>query len=738
MLVGDAALSKGVAALFDPASGKLRPEEGQIHDFKLAIRVDHAPSLGELARDVLGFSNSEGGLLIIGVADDRTVVGHEAVDFRRLRDGVGGFIGTRVDYDLERVEVSLNGRIQRLIVAVVRRSQTAYPNLLRRDVVLEPGHVRRVKYVSGTLFYRRGSQTVAESPYGDIESLARELGFSEAAPRARTSFVLQEDRPGLRLYAPINDRFFGRGTEVAELISKFDDPRGRGVSIAGFGGMGKTELGIRLASELHRRGKFQTIYSASAKQTSLGPHGMQQSDPFFIDHVSFLNDLAGWLGLSPSRMAPDELASLCLRELARLKKVLLFVDNLETVTDANLLAFLDSQLPSNCWVIATARIHKIRNYVYQKELREMDADDAARLLRHELKRQGLDSLASTPIEEIRAKAKYMFCHPLALRWFAWECRRNGSAWASGVGRTEIRDLESFCVAHTLGNLDVDTQRVLGAILAIGGVADGTEECIQSTSGLPESAVAQCLWELECSGMIYAATGENGRTTFSVAPLAQNPAAELSLKYRWEGDFVHNLSAYQRSHSEVPPDSPLLRQLVALEPRKVQDYTTEQKDGLIARIDRALPRCPEKFRLKLKWLKAECLRHLESLVSADGLYEECAETILAQGPPRSEDRENARLLLEAATVAKARSQTETHLRRAASYLEAIQDFDVGTPRVLGMLTEIYALLGDAASYAKFRERALSYHQANKELPALLLDPLDDALERARAHMQRRRT
>ena len=94
--------------------------------------------------------------------------------------------------------------IERLIVAVVRRSQTAYPNLLPRDVVLEPGHVRRVKYVSGTLFYRRGSQTVAESPYGDIESLARELAFSEAAPRARTSFVLQEDRPGLRLYAPIN------------------------------------------------------------------------------------------------------------------------------------------------------------------------------------------------------------------------------------------------------------------------------------------------------------------------------------------------------------------------------------------------------------------------------------------------------------------------------------------------------------------------------------------------------
>ena len=124
-----------------------------------------------------------------------------------------------------------------------------YPNLLRKDIDVRPGLVRKLKYLKGTLFYRLEDETFSESPYEDVEARAHELRFSGAAPRTRTSFLLQEDKPGLRLYAPINDRFFGREGELAELISKFDDPRGRGVSIAGFGGVGKTELAIRLVSE---------------------------------------------------------------------------------------------------------------------------------------------------------------------------------------------------------------------------------------------------------------------------------------------------------------------------------------------------------------------------------------------------------------------------------------------------------------------------------------------------------
>lgn len=737
VIAGEVPAASGVPAIFDRQRRRFTATEGQLLDYKQTVAVDWDSSVAEVGRDILGFSNSDGGVLLLGVCDDQSLCGHGKVDFRRLRETLGLFIGTRVDFDIEELTISVAGNPHRLIAIVVRRSVTAYPSQLRRDIQLRSGLARKVKYVRGTLFYRIGDETLAEPPSGDIDARARELGFSGSAPRTRTSFVLEEDRPGVRLYAGINDKFYGRESEIDELIAKFSDPRGRGVSIAGFGGIGKTELAIRLVGELRRRGAFQTIYSGSAKQTLLGPGGAQRTDPVFIDLPTFLDDLCGWLGLDLPRMPLSDIEQTCLAELSRYRRVLLLLDNLETVTDRSLFSFLDDKLPPNCWLVVTSRVHKIRAFVYPKELREMEEDDAARLLRHELKRQGLDGLASVQISELRQKAKVLFCHPLAVRWFAWACRRSPEMWQSGIGAVDQRELESFCVAHTLGGLEPQTQRVLGAILAIAPVCDATTECIRTTSGLHESVVERSLWELECSGMVNVTTDEEGVTTVSVAPMVERPAAELARKNGWESEYVHNLRAFVESQRTAPTDSPLIRDLVDMRAGHIQDYTTSQMQELIARVDRALPRCPDQYRVKLMSLKAECHRHLGEPVSADDLYRECADSILRQGKVKNSEVDKIRILLEAATVAKARAQTEAQIRRAISYLTAIEHTDFAHLRVLGMLTEYYAILRDRANYEKYLRFVTSYRDTSARIRDLHKDQLDEALARAKSYFQRSR-
>jgi hypothetical protein len=39
---------------------------------------------------------------------------------------------------------------------------------------------------------------------------------------------------------------------------------------------------------------------------------------------------------------------------------------------------------------------------------------------------------------------------LAIRWFAWACRKDPTMWSVGIRKTNVRELEGFCVAHTLG------------------------------------------------------------------------------------------------------------------------------------------------------------------------------------------------------------------------------------------------------------------------------------------------
>src|SRR5262249_26198396 len=328
-------------------------------------------------------------------------------------------------------------------------------------------------------------------------------------------------------------------------------------------------------------------------------------------------------------------------ELRKFPKALLLVDNLETVEDRALLDFLDNKLPTNVWIVATARVHKIRNFVYPKELREMDAHDAARLLRHELKRQGLHALASTDIKVLREKANSLFCPPLAIRWFAWACKNDATVWETGIGNVNERELEDFCVAHTLGTLDRETQQILGAILAISGVAEPTAQCIQHTSGAAGSILERSLWELECSGLVTAVTDDEGNTTYSVAALADRPAAELAQKNGWEGDYVRNLREYLKLQADAPPESPLVRDLLRIESKRVQFYAPDELRELSRRLDRAIPRCPKKDLLKLKWLKAECERHLDQPVSADKLYKECAEEVLSSGPVKTDDAQSVR-------------------------------------------------------------------------------------------------
>jgi hypothetical protein len=206
---------------------------------------------------------------------------------------------------------------------------------------------------------------------------------------------------------------------------------------------------------------------------------------------------------------------------------------------------------------------------------------------------------------------------------------------------------------------------------------------------------------------------------------------LAHKNGWEGDYVRNLREYLKFQADAPPQSPLVRDLLRIEPKRVQFYTPDELRELSRRLDRAIPRCPKKHLLKLKWLKAECERHLDQLVSADKLYKECADEVLSFEAVKADDTQNVRLLIEAATVARARGQTKAQLERAISYLMPIQSTEIATPRVLGMLTEMYAQLGDQRRYEEFAAKANAYLEDHI---AADNSGLSEALERARRAME----
>lgn len=736
VLEGDIPAKEGLTSLFDRQNGFIGLPEGETLDYKVSLDPDSTASIGEFARDIMGFSNAHGGIVIIGVNNSHFAVGISKFDARTIRDALGPYLGTRVVYDLDTFELRIDGRRVMLAYALVPKTATNYPHLLRKDIVPPTSFIRKPKYVKGTLFFRSDDSVLSESPFGDVDGWARELGFSGAGPRTSSSFLISEDKPLLRLYSQINDRFFGRTKEIQKLIAEFDSAQGRGISIGGFGGLGKTELAINLVSLLYKRGKFKLIYSASAKQTVLGSTGIQIADPIFIDLKSFLLDFCGWLGVNVTSSASlDHLRDLSLAELAKHKadRILVFVDNLETVRDRALFDFLDNQLPSNCWIVATSRVHKLRKYLLPIELAPMDNDDAARLLRHELKRQGLSDLSGRHIEELREKANEVLNHPLAVRWYAWSCRKNPTQWNRNVSIVDLKQIEEFCVSSTLSSLGEDSQRALCSVLAIGSASESTLECIQHVAAVDDLEIEGVLWDLECSGMLVAATDENGVTTYSVSPMAQRLAADIARQKDWERDFVQRLRRYTSRKDGYSAETSLVRDLIAIRPPSIRSLDDSDREEIVKRVDRALASASATDRVRLLWRKAECERHLHHDITADDIYSECADSVLAK-PELLPEEEKWHLLLEAATVARARSANRFQVGKSIRYLEAAERLQSDNTRVIGMLAELHGLLGDGAKVSAYIAKAET--ALTDEFPdSIYAVNLNAALTRARENLLR---
>jgi lipopolysaccharide biosynthesis regulator YciM len=109
--------------------------------------------------------------------------------------------------------------------------------------------------------------------------------------------------------------------------------------------------------------------------------------------------------------------------------------------------------------------------------------------------------------------------------------------------------------------------------------------------------------------------------------------------------------------------------------------------------------------------------------------------MAEGSAAFESVDNVRVLLEAATVAKMRAQTEPQLKRALSYLTAIESRPEFPLRVLGTMIECYALLGDRDNYSKYLTLVTDYRESHDDLRDSHLDALDEALDRAKHHLER---
>ena len=233
--------------------------------------------------------------------------------------------------------------------------------------------------------------------------------------------------PALHTTTPNNlprlQPFFGRTAELQQIRDALD-PASRtwGALIDGPGGMGKTSLAIRAAYDAPP-GLFDRILFTSVKDRELDDDGERYLDAYLIPGFQeMLSELARELGLTDFGKSPETERPRLLLDALRPLKVLLILDNLESLTkgDRDQLFTFVKRLPGGCKAILTSR-RRIGSSADVLILEKLDQAAALLTLAELAKRNKL--LAKTSEAERIVLHTHTGGNPLLLRWTAGQLGR---------------------------------------------------------------------------------------------------------------------------------------------------------------------------------------------------------------------------------------------------------------------------------------------------------------------------
>ncbi|WP_158563920.1 NB-ARC domain-containing protein [Jiangella anatolica] len=306
--------------------------------------------------------------------------------------------------------------------------------------------------------------------------------------------------------------FFGRQGELRRIMKAIKGAYPV-VSILGDGGVGKTSIALKAAYELLEDPKqpFDAIVWVTAKATILTPNEIRRINGAIETSLGLIGSAAAELsGL-------DDAADPVAEVLAYMEnfRILLLLDNLETVLDNRLRQFL-LELPMGSKVIVTSRIGLgIENPV---QLAPLADDEAARLLRALARIRDVRQLNELDQPTVELLARRMAGHPAYIRWFVAGVQ-SGRRPEDLLGNNEL--LLDFCMSNVYDYLSEDARAALRSMQVLAGAKNQAELAFLNdfTASKTQAALLELL-TTNFTAMSSQTSGESLDTGYELSDFAR--------------------------------------------------------------------------------------------------------------------------------------------------------------------------------------------------------------------------
>jgi len=257
--------------------------------------------------------------------------------------------------------------------------------------------------------------------------------------------------------------FVGRKKDIEQVKKLLLGDMHRVISITGAGGVGKTSLAVKVLNDISIKNKntFDYIIWLSAKDKKLSYLGIEEIDPTIKDYEELLDKIFEVTGLDESITSAnlEEKEANIKLILDMCKKILIVIDNLETVTDERIKNFIIDCHPK-VKILTTSRkgLGQV-NRIY--ELKELTEDESISLFRIICRDKNINDLAKLPNKIIKNYVKKVSYYPLAIKWLIGQVSR-GKRINDIINSIsdDTSDITKFCFEQIYNNLNINSQNVL--------------------------------------------------------------------------------------------------------------------------------------------------------------------------------------------------------------------------------------------------------------------------------------
>ena len=531
--------------------------ETELWDYKLKCPSVASPTLewAEISKDVLAFHNTgKGGVILFGI-DDKSyeIVGlgkDELVDSKIFNDKIRKYVGDALWIDY----YTISNLDKSLTIAVIIIPPLNDNSSIKRFQKNGPEKRKRLLFLENGSAIRRFDSSIVLSP-----AEAKEMELKRPTIKYREYEV---DEPCYRLLSADYHEFILRNEYCEAVMRGLHHNRATSVCLIGIGGVGKTALATWAVKKLYVDGEYDYIVSISAKDRELTASGIQSISQKLTSLDDLLNAILDVTGFPEAKSDILEDKKHSVLDLISGEKLLLFVDNLETAIDKDIIEFIN-YLPEPVKALITSRRNVITVSSYPIEIGPLTSEEIVRYI---------TSLSTLP--------KFSYCNslsdpekekignifngiPLAIKWIISSCKNSEELLTKATpmehGGIQNEELLEFCFRRVFDEMSPIEKGVMRILAVISDLP--IEAIVQAYGSNSKSAeIIDTLEALVSDTIIIRYYDADARSDkYRLLSLTQKFMLKNCITVKEEQDIHHRLSCWYNATDIKDPEE---RQLMS--------------------------------------------------------------------------------------------------------------------------------------------------------------------------------